>query len=109
MPIVEEESANQHTTTLRKPCEVFDIICGTSTGGLVAILLGCLKLTVKEAIVEYENLSKEIFGAPKSKKPGRESKYSATTFEQVIKRLVKKYTNNEDTAILQDEEGQCKV
>ncbi len=27
---------------LPKPCEVFDVIVGTSTGGLIAIMLGIL-------------------------------------------------------------------
>jgi patatin-like phospholipase/acyl hydrolase len=31
------------TTTLR-PCEIFDLICGTSTGGLIALLLGRLEM-----------------------------------------------------------------
>lgn len=43
-----------------KPCDIFDVICGTSTGGLIAIMLGRLKLTVEEAMVEYEQLSKEV-------------------------------------------------
>ena len=27
-----------------RPCEVFDLICGTSTGGLIAIMLGRLQM-----------------------------------------------------------------
>ena len=27
-----------------RPCDVFDIICGTSTGGLIAIMLGRLAM-----------------------------------------------------------------
>lgn len=26
------------------PCEIFDLICGTSTGGLIAIMLGRLRM-----------------------------------------------------------------
>jgi patatin-like phospholipase/acyl hydrolase len=26
------------------PCDVFDLICGTSTGGLIAIMLGRLRM-----------------------------------------------------------------
>lgn len=33
-----------------RPCDYFDFICGTSTGGLIAILLGRLRFTVQEAI-----------------------------------------------------------
>jgi len=31
-----------------KPCEYFDIICGASAGGLIAIMLGRLQMTVAE-------------------------------------------------------------
>lgn len=31
-----------NTSTLR-PCEYFDLICGTGTGGLIAIMLGRLQ------------------------------------------------------------------
>ena len=27
-----------------RPCQIFDLICGTSTGGLVAIMLGRLEM-----------------------------------------------------------------
>ena len=47
-----------------KPCEVFDLIAGTSTGGLIAIMLGRLRMTVKEAIDAYLALSRNVF-APK--------------------------------------------
>jgi patatin-like phospholipase/acyl hydrolase len=29
------------------PCEYFDLICGTSTGGLIAIMLGRLRMVCK--------------------------------------------------------------
>jgi Patatin-like phospholipase len=30
------------------PCEYFDLICGTSTGGLIALMLGRLRMVCKE-------------------------------------------------------------
>ena len=56
-----------------KPCEYFDLIGGTSTGGLIAIMLGTLGMvssnfrtmlkmqTVDECIDAYLDLSKEVF------------------------------------------------
>ncbi|KAJ6536936.1 hypothetical protein B0H19DRAFT_1317303 [Mycena capillaripes] len=41
----------------------FDMIAGTSTGGLIAITLGRLQMIIGECAEEYETLSKEVFGA----------------------------------------------
>lgn len=43
------------------PCHYFDYICGASTGGLVAIMVGRLRMSVHEAIEEYKNLSAKFF------------------------------------------------
>ncbi|CAK7206341.1 hypothetical protein SEUCBS139899_009130, partial [Sporothrix eucalyptigena] len=44
-----------------KPCEYFDMIGGTSTGGLIAIMLGRLQMTVNECIEAYTSLSDKVF------------------------------------------------
>ena len=45
-----------------RPCDVFDLIVGTSTGGLIAIMLGRLHMTVDECIQQYEILGSLVFG-----------------------------------------------
>ncbi|KAJ5801938.1 Acyl transferase/acyl hydrolase/lysophospholipase [Penicillium pulvis] len=45
-----------------KPCDVFDLIGGTSTGGLIAIMLGRLELDVDECIDAYSELMESVFG-----------------------------------------------
>jgi len=45
-----------------KPCEVFDLIGGTSTGGLIAIMLGRLEMDVDECIAAYSDLAAAVFG-----------------------------------------------
>ncbi|PKS12989.1 hypothetical protein jhhlp_000330 [Lomentospora prolificans] len=55
------------TQLKRKPCEVFDLIGGTSTGGvadvrrLIAIMLGRLEMDVDECITAYNELMKTVF------------------------------------------------
>ncbi|EMD39819.1 hypothetical protein CERSUDRAFT_150518 [Gelatoporia subvermispora B] len=45
-----------------KPCEYFDMIAGTSTGGLIALMLGRLRMSVPDCIRAYNDLAKQIFG-----------------------------------------------
>lgn len=44
-----------------KPCDYFDMIGGTSTGGLIALMLGRLCMPVNEAIEAYIALAPKIF------------------------------------------------
>lgn len=44
-----------------KPCDYFDMIGGTSTGGLIAIMLGRLCMSVDECMEEYKCLSSSVF------------------------------------------------
>ncbi|RKL23426.1 hypothetical protein BFJ72_g14493 [Fusarium proliferatum] len=44
-----------------KPCDYFDMIAGTSSGGLIAIVLGRLRMTVDECIDAYTSLSNKVF------------------------------------------------
>ena len=44
------------------PYHVFQLVAGTSTGGLIALMLGKMGMTVDECITQYEELSKVVFG-----------------------------------------------
>ena len=44
--------------------DVFQLIAGTSTGGLIALMLGKMNMTVKQCIDHYYDLAKDIFGKP---------------------------------------------
>ncbi|CAG9938242.1 unnamed protein product [Clonostachys rosea f. rosea IK726] len=43
------------------PCYFFDFMVGTSTGGLIAVMLGRLRMSVDDAIKAYWNLGANIF------------------------------------------------
>lgn len=45
-----------------QPQDVFQLVAGTSTGGLIALMLGKMGMSVEECIGQYEMLSKTIFG-----------------------------------------------
>ena len=47
MAQVSRQRSHDHPTEPRaivRPCDVFDLICGTSTGGLIALMLGRLEM-----------------------------------------------------------------
>lgn len=78
-----------HLPTMPKPCEVFDLIGGTSTGGLIAIMLGRLRMSVDQAIEEYRVLAKEVFG---EKKPFfSDGSFKATNLQKAIQSVVQRY------------------
>ena len=44
-----------------KPCDYFHMICGTSTGGLIALMLGRMRLSIDKCIEAYSEMSPHIF------------------------------------------------
>ncbi|KAF2266442.1 FabD/lysophospholipase-like protein [Lojkania enalia] len=51
-----------------KPCDYFDLIGGTSTGGLIAIMLGRLRMDIHECITAYKVISRRVFTPKRSKR-----------------------------------------
>ncbi|KAI9761980.1 MAG: hypothetical protein M1840_001509 [Geoglossum simile] len=58
---VEGGSANDPAHHRPLPCEYFDLIAGTSTGGIIAIMLGPLRIDVDTCIKEYLDMAPGIF------------------------------------------------
>ena len=77
------------------PCHYFDYIAGTSTGGLIGIMLGRLRMTVDECIADYERLGGEVFGHSRwfhlrSPLLFPRDKYNHKTLERVVQEVVKR-------------------
>ncbi|KAF2195377.1 FabD/lysophospholipase-like protein [Zopfia rhizophila CBS 207.26] len=93
--IVQEEkrlgrrAQNDHTPL--RPCDYFDLIGGTSTGGIIAILLSRLRLDCKQCISIYTKLAEQIFKHDKSiklfgaKVPTGSTRFSGLVLERAIK------------------------
>jgi len=84
------------------PCQVFDVICGTSTGGLIAILLGRLGLDCLTAMSVYKELVTALFTDVDKKATGSivggEGVFP-DVFEEKLSTIVEKYTGNKDTPL----------
>ncbi|KAB5580484.1 hypothetical protein GE09DRAFT_1212934 [Coniochaeta sp. 2T2.1] len=80
--VQEKEGLN----TLPRPCDYFDLMAGTSTGGLIAILLGRLQMTTQEALDTYDQVAKRIFN--RSNRKLSEYQFKATTLQDAVEKIV---------------------
>ena len=72
-----------------RPSDHFDLIGGTSTGGIIAIMLGRLGLTVSECIRAYRTVAQRAFTPKRLALPASPSgAFSATALEAAIKQVV---------------------
>jgi patatin-like phospholipase/acyl hydrolase len=98
------------------PCEYFDMIGGTSTGGLIALMLGRLRMSVDECIDVYETMSKEVFSKthrfPVQTLHPRQTqgRFDHGALERHVKLLLERRGLHPDTLFDDElEEGSCKT
>ncbi|KAI9751503.1 MAG: hypothetical protein M4579_006039 [Chaenotheca gracillima] len=91
-----------------KPCEYFDLIGGTSTGGIISVLLGRLQLDVPTCIKIYTSLSEEIFKHDRCiqifgmKLPVGKTRFSGEVLARSIKNTLKDLGFSEDELMWDD-------
>ncbi|KAI9768121.1 MAG: hypothetical protein M1839_004202 [Geoglossum umbratile] len=95
-----------------KPCEYFDMICGTSTGGLSAIMLGRLQMTIDACIDAYVLLSDRVFQKKRqrvsmgSRVQGR---FDTEELERAVKATITRQGFEEDVLLKDSPNAKCKV
>ncbi|KAL2142193.1 hypothetical protein VTI28DRAFT_1460 [Corynascus sepedonium] len=95
-----------------KPCDYFHMIGGTSTGGLIAIMLGRLRMSTEEALHEYDHCASKIFSSRNKKWTTATEKFRATALKEVVEDLVRRRNMGEylrDPSLQHDSKGQCFV
>ncbi|KAF1943168.1 FabD/lysophospholipase-like protein [Clathrospora elynae] len=99
-----------------KPCDYFDMICGTSTGGIIAIMLGRLEMSVDQCIDEYIDMMDVIFN-PKDKKmlpfklrSGKvQPRYETENLERAIRQTIQKARHPSDALFRGAKTSACKT
>ncbi len=86
------------THEIPKPCDHFDLICGTGTGGLIAIMLGRLRLDLETCKDVYVRMTRRVFETDKTFAgiPYRSTLFKASKLEEAIKECVMEHTVFED-------------
>lgn len=95
---VECEGKAPRRDQIPKPCDYFDLIAGTGTGGLIAIMLGRLRLDLETCKEVYVRMTKRVFETDKTFAgiPYRSTLFKASKLEEAIRDCVKEHTIFED-------------
>ncbi|EPE34619.1 FabD/lysophospholipase-like protein [Glarea lozoyensis ATCC 20868] len=92
------QRSEENLKHFQQPSTYFGYIAGTSTRGLIAIMLGRLKLTVDECIEQYEIIGETIFAHPRrfhvQNKLWLCSKFDWRNVEGALTQVVNKYAPN---------------
>ncbi|KAH8587243.1 hypothetical protein B0O99DRAFT_747744 [Bisporella sp. PMI_857] len=95
-----------------KPCDYFDMIGGTSTGGLIAIMLGRLKMSIDDCIDAYLSLSDRIFQKKRhcvTVKGNIQGRFDSEELVQAVKEVVAAQKLKEDALLKDLSDNACKV
>ncbi|KAL1301849.1 hypothetical protein AAFC00_006034 [Neodothiora populina] len=87
------------------PCHYFDYMFGTSTGGIIAIMLGRLRMSVDGCIEVYKKFGREIFGNKRKLWFLRYNKFNYKKVEAFMQDMVVKHCKDakkEDSPLLRN-------
>ncbi|KND87603.1 hypothetical protein TOPH_07712, partial [Tolypocladium ophioglossoides CBS 100239] len=91
---VETEGRAPRRHEIPKPCDHFDLIVGTGTGGLIALMLGRLRLDLETCKELYVRLTRVVFETDKTIAgiPYRSTLFKASKLEDAIRQCVREHT-----------------
>jgi hypothetical protein len=91
---VETEGRAPRRHEIPKPCDHFDLIVGTGTGGLIAIMLGRLRLDIETCKELYVRMTRMVFETDKTIAgiPYRHTLFKASRLEDAIRQCVREHT-----------------
>lgn len=91
---VETEGRAPRRHEIPKPCDHFDLIVGTGTGGLIALMLGRLRLDLETCKELYVRMTRIVFETDKTIAgiPYRSTLFKASKLEEAIRAAVREHT-----------------
>ncbi|KIJ39617.1 hypothetical protein M422DRAFT_174944, partial [Sphaerobolus stellatus SS14] len=104
--IMDRVQSQEKLSSALLPFEYFDMIGGTSTGGIIALMLGRLRMSINDAIDCYDRITKTVF---KATLVGRDGKFKHKVLEKVIKDVVKNQVGTDEERMLDTRHNACKI
>lgn len=94
---VEIEGRAPKRHEIPKPADHFDLIAGTGTGGLIALMLGRLRLDIDTCKDLYVRLTRRVFETDKTFAgiPYKSTLFKASKLEEAIREVVREHTISE--------------
>lgn len=91
---VECEGKAPRRDQIPKPCDHFDLIVGAGTGGLIALMLGRLRLDLETCKDVYVRMTRWVFETDKTFAgiPYRHTLFKASRLEDAIRECVREHT-----------------
>lgn len=94
---VEAEGRAPRRHEIPKPCDHFDLIVGTGTGGLIALMLGRMRLDLETCKELYVRMTRVVFETDKTIAgiPYRSTLFKASKLEEAIQQAVQEHTSSD--------------
>lgn len=94
---VEMEGRAPRRHEIPKPADHFDLIVGTGTGGLIALMLGRLRLDIETCKELYVRMTRMVFETDKTifGIPTHSTLFKASKLEEAIQEAVREHTVSE--------------
>ncbi|KAI9801940.1 MAG: hypothetical protein M1826_005124, partial [Phylliscum demangeonii] len=86
--IMKRIQVDRKLSELPRPCDYFHLIGGTSTGGLIALMLGRLRMDTTQALHAYNTIAGSVFSEENKKWTTQDGLFHATTLQSRVEDLV---------------------
>ncbi|KAL1707201.1 acyl transferase/acyl hydrolase/lysophospholipase [Schizophyllum commune] len=86
------------------PCQYFDVIAGSGTGGLIALLLGRLRLSMDDALECYKRIVERVFLRTKAG-----GGFKVKSLEEVLKEISNRFGDGDETQMIGERGPRCKT
>lgn len=92
------------------PADYFDLMGGTSTGGLITIMLGRLRMSIEETLQAYEMLSQRIFSKKcVFSKIHNKSRFDPELFASIVQAIVNEKVDDTHAKLIDNRADACKM